>query len=361
MVQDDMKILILTLSDNFDHQEMMYSLYEELRKKNYSVYTLGITNPKVKVKLNSSYNKLIDCPKRPGICMSTFNIFVLIKLIHFVRKGNFDAILIESLHIWNIPILLFKKRKTKSFHIIHDFVPHQGDRQEKQIKLMNRIVSKLSNYIFLCNKKYISEFCKQNKIKKKKVYAINLWKKFPEYIQTPKQNSFLFFGRINYYKGISNLYTIAKECKDIHFDIVGRIETGMEIVINGIKGLSNVTVNSNYVSENEMKNYFFKNDWVILPYNSATQSGVIIDAYKYSKPVIAFNVGAISEQIDDKISGSLIDEKNVEAFIQEVLKCNSLNQEDYDTITKNAYQYGENIYSVRNVSKRIMKIIESLL
>lgn len=356
-----MKILILTLSDNYDHQEMMYSLYQELKKENHLVYTMGIINPKVKVDLDLSTNKLIDCPKRPGICKNTFNIFVLFNLIRFIRKENFEAILIESLHIWNIPILLLKKRKEKVFHIIHDSIPHQGDKHEKLITLMNMIVSKLSNYIFLCNKKYVSGFCEQYKIDKNKVYTINLWKKFPEYVKTCKHNSFLFFGRINYYKGISNLYTIINECKEIHFDIVGRVDAGMQSIVDKINKLPNVTINSNYVSEDEMSNYFLKNDWVILPYISATQSGVIIDAYKYSKPVIAFNVGAISEQIDNQVSGSLINEKNIEGFIQEILKCNNLNQEDYNIITKNAYQYGENLYSVKNVSREIMKIIEKLL
>lgn len=60
-----------------------------------------------------------------------------------------------------------------------------------------------------------------------------------------------------------------------------------------------------YVSDEEMKNYFVNCDWVILPYNSASQSGVIIDAYKYSRPVISFEVGAIVEQIIDGKSGCI--------------------------------------------------------
>ena len=55
-----------------------------------------------------------------------------------------------------------------------------------------------------------------------------------------------------------------------------------------------------------MREAFVNCDWVIVPYNSASQSGIIIDAYKYSRPVIAFAVGAIPEQVDANKSGYLV-------------------------------------------------------
>lgn len=56
-----------------------------------------------------------------------------------------------------------------------------------------------------------------------------------------------------------------------------------------------------------MIDYFHGSDWSILPYTSATQSGVIVDSYRLSRPVIAFNVGAISEQIEGGVTGFLIE------------------------------------------------------
>ena len=57
-----------------------------------------------------------------------------------------------------------------------------------------------------------------------------------------------------------------------------------------------------------------KGDWAIVPYNSASQSGIIIDAYKYSRPIVAFAVGAIPEQVDAEKSGYLVEAGNNEKF-----------------------------------------------
>ena len=73
----------------------------------------------------------------------------------------------------------------------------------------------------------------------------------------------------------------------------------MQDVVDQLAKEMNVKLNNDYVTDEEMRKAFINCDWVIVPYNSASQSGIIIDAYKYSRPVIAFVVGAISEQVDN--------------------------------------------------------------
>ena len=97
---------------------------------------------------------------------------------------------------------------------------------------------------------------------------------------------------------------------------------------------------------------------MILPYNSATQSGGVIDAYRYARPVIAFNVGALSEQIEDGVSGYLLPKKSNELFARKLKQLVALKREQYDTFSLNAYEFGVNKYSSKRASKRLLSLIQ---
>lgn len=351
------KILLVSFSDNADHQDTIFGLYEALEDEGkQDVYLLAIKTPKVALR-RSSHTWLVDCPERPGITKKTFNIFLLSSLIKKIRKEKFDVIYFESLHVWNLPIMMFSGSAC-TYQVIHEVIPHEGDKQVKMVDLMNKAVVKLSDNIVLRNKKYIDELVERYAIEKERVHYLELWRRFPKFTEPRYTKRVLFFGRINPYKGVDNLLEIAKLCPEIHFDVIGRVEPQMQGIVNELKKLPNVFLNNNYVSDDEMKEAFINADWVILPYNSASQSGVIIDAYKYSRPVIAFDVGAISEQIEDNVSGILIKDKDSRRFATE-LKYVACEDFVLDKACSNAYSFGIKKYGILSAVSRFERMINN--
>ena len=108
-----------------------------------------------------------------------------------------------------------------------------------------------------------------------------------------------------------------------------------------------------------MENYFKGADWVVLPYASATQSGVIVDACKYSRPVIAFNVGAISEQVKEGETGFLVPQKDVKGFANVISKVNKFSAEELDDFSHNAYMFGYQKYAAEAVAECFLSTILS--
>jgi len=53
---------------------------------------------------------------------------------------------------------------------------------------------------------------------------------------------------------------------------------------------------------------------VVLPYRSATQSGIAQIAYRFQRPVIASSVGGLPECIDDGRTGILVSPRDPEAL-----------------------------------------------
>ena len=351
------KILLVTFSDNADHQDTVFGMYEELQKRSdVNPYLLAIEKPKVSLKADS-HTWLVDCPKRPGVTKQTFNLSLLLSLIHRIRREHFDAIYFESLHTWNLPIMLMSGR-AKTYQVIHEVIPHEGDRQVKMVDLMNKAVVRLADVVVLRNKTYIQDMIDRYGIQRNRLKYLELWRRYPAYTAPVYNGHALFFGRINPYKGADNLLEIVRQCPRIHFDVIGCVDPQMQGVVDELAKEPNVNLNNDYVSDEEMKEAFVHCDWAIVPYNSASQSGIIIDAYKYSRPVIAFAVGAIPEQVNPEKSGYLVEAGNNEKFAETLKAAMNLSKKKYDTMSRQAYAYGSKKYAASGAVERFIGLIE---
>ena len=351
------KVLLVTFSDNADHQDTLFGMYEEMRKQSeWDTYLLCIKTPKVELQ-QSDHTWLVDCPERPGVTKKTFNFPLLLSIIYRVRREHFDAIYFESLHTWNLPIMMMSG-KAKTYQVIHEVIPHEGDSQVKMVDLMNKVVVKFADTIVLRNKTYIQDMIDCYGIGADRVKYLELWRRYPAYTTPVHSGRVLFFGRINPYKGADNLLEIVRLCPDIQFDVVGRVDSQMQGIVDQLAKEKNVKLNNNYVTDAEMREAFANCDWVIVPYNSASQSGIIIDAYKYSRPVIAFAVGAILEQVDDEKSGYIVEAGDNEKFADKLRETMKLSNVEYDSMSQYAYRYGCKKYATSGAVERFVKLLE---
>ena len=351
------KVLLVTFSDNADHQDTLFGMYEEMRNQSdWDAYLLCIKTPKVELQ-KSDHTWLVDCPERPGVTKKTFNLPLLFSIIHRISKEHFDAIYFESLHTWNLPIMLMSG-KAKTYQVIHEVIPHEGDSQVKMVDLMNKAVVKFADTIVLRNKTYIQDMIDRYGISADHVKYLELWRRYPAYTAPVHSSRVLFFGRINPYKGADNLLEIVRLCPNIQFDVVGRVDSQMQGIVDQLAKEKNVKLNNDYVTDAEMRVAFVNCDWAIVPYNSASQSGIIIDAYKYSRPVIAFAVGAIPEQVDDGKSGYLVEAGDNEKFADKLKEAMKLSNAEYDSMSRYAYQYGCKKYATSGAVERFVELLE---
>lgn len=316
---------------------------------------LCIKTPKVELQ-KSDHTWLVDCPERPGVTKKTFNLPLLVSIIHRIRKEHFDAIYFENLHTWNLPIMIMSG-KAKTYQVIHEVIPHEGDSQVKMVDLMNKAVVKFADTIVLRNKTYIQDMIDRYGISADRVKYLELWRRYPAYTTPVHSGRVLFFGRINPYKGADNLLEIVRLCPDIRFDVVGRVDSQMQGIVDQLAKEKNVKLNNDYVTDAEMRAAFINCDWAIVPYNSASQSGIIIDAYKYSRPVIAFEVGAIPEQVDDGKSGYLVKAGDNQKFAAKLKEAMHLSTEQYDAMSRDAYQYGSKKYATSGAVERFVELL----
>jgi glycosyltransferase involved in cell wall biosynthesis len=105
--------------------------------------------------------------------------------------------------------------------------------------------------------------------------------------------------------------------------IVGEFYDSPELYTDKIKklGIDKDTIIVNkFVPNEDVGKYYKVSDLVILPYRSATQSGILNVAYGFLKPVVVTNVGGLSEFVEDKKSGIIINPDSPEEITNGVVE-----------------------------------------
>ncbi|MBI3111707.1 MAG: glycosyltransferase [Ignavibacteriales bacterium] len=143
----------------------------------------------------------------------------------------------------------------------------------------------------------------------------------------------LFFGYIRRYKGLHILLDampkILKKMK-VKLMVVGEFYGDEDVYRRQItenRLQMEVMVHSAYVPNEEVGMYFSACDVVVLPYVSATQSGIVQIAYQFDKPVIATDVGGLSEVVLHEKTGFIVPPNQPEAVANAVVRFYEENRE----------------------------------
>jgi glycosyltransferase involved in cell wall biosynthesis len=231
--------------------------------------------------------------------------------------------------------------RVRTMVTIHDVNPHPTVLISAKGKVRqfcdNRLLPDgidMADDVLLLSKHSMSQFMQLNKQYTDKVHCMPLGA-HPVAAQAIEPNEIttsapdygggflLFFGRIDKYKGIERMLRAYRSaCKE------GSV---LPLVIAGGGPLSDeetslsqqpgVTVVNRFISDGEMVWLFEHATAVVLPYIEATQSGVLVMAYHYGKPVICSDLPGLAEFVEDGQTGILCPD---EAVLSEAMTAMSI-------------------------------------
>ena len=145
----------------------------------------------------------------------------------------------------------------------------------------------------------------------------------------PDKRYLLFFGLIRDYKGLDILLDAwAKITNDnLRLLIAGEFYTDPAKYMPAIEGLGErVVLRNAFVADEDVKYWFSAADAVVLPYKTATQSGVTQVAYNFGVPPIVTDVGGLAEIVPDGKVGFVVnpDAESVAEAIEKLYKDDTL-------------------------------------
>lgn len=122
----------------------------------------------------------------------------------------------------------------------------------------------------------------------------------------PDDRYMLFFGLIRDYKGLDTLLEAWTRIadKEMKLIVAGEFYASRDKYMPLIEALGDrVILHDRFVADRDVKYYFSAAEAVILPYKSATQSGVTQIAYNFCLPIIVSDVGGLAEIVPDDVVG----------------------------------------------------------
>jgi D-inositol-3-phosphate glycosyltransferase len=225
-----------------------------------------------------------------------------------------------------------KNNKTKILVICHNIIPHEkkpGD------KILTKYFFDSIDYFITLSKSVQDELFSLYPNAREKLLFHPVYSNFGNSVSKESarkklnlssEKVMLFFGFIRDYKGLDVLLEAVSLIKDkIDFTLIvaGEFYSNEEKYVSLIKTLNlenKVKLFSDFIPTNEVKNYFCACDVVVLPYKSATQSGIVQIANNFDKPMISTNVGGLGEVIASGKTGYLVEKENPKELAEAILK-----------------------------------------
>jgi len=267
--------------------------------------------------------------------LNSINPISWIITVQKIKKWNPDILIIRYWMPFFAPSLGFvAKRLRKSCKVIgilDNVIPHE--RRPFDGILTKYFLSGLDGCITLCSE--VAEDLKS--LQKKATFTVlphpiysHFGKKLPRENAErklgikPDKKNILFFGLIREYKGLDILLDAFDIINNSNYQLIiagepyGSFEK-YQRTIDRSPGRDRIFVFPDYVKDSEVTDFFSAADVVVLPYRSATQSGISSVAYHFEVPLIVTDVGGLKETIGDRGTGVVTKEITPRRIAGEIL------------------------------------------
>lgn len=270
-------------------------------------------------KLFASY--LADCTSITLVvhnCPKSFHpatLRVNLEAMNFCRTINPDVIHFDDIvprtagGIWRL-------RKIPLVSSVHDPILHSGEeswRKELARKVSYPFVHRFLLHSTAMQKAFLTRYPRIStaKVVHNPLAAYNI---FCQWIKTPLHDdgrTVLFFGRLSPYKGVDVLVQaapiIAQQVKGVRIVIAGRPIRGYTLpILPPLANGGQFEVLDSYIDNDLLAKLFQQATIVACPYIDASQSGVVLTAYGFGKPVVVTNTGGLPEHIWREKTGFIV-------------------------------------------------------
>lgn len=268
--------------------------------------------------------------------INTANPFNIISTAQRIRKLQPDLVIMQWWHPYFAPCYYLLARFLKHIPILftcHNVFPHERFPMDR---FLSRLVLRRGNgYIVQSHldeadlltvnpqaKYVVTPHPTYNAFKMQNMSREEARKLLDADEQTPM---LLFFGFVREYKGLKYLLDAMKKIKtkmpETQLWVVGDFGEDKEqyleqIRVNDIR--DQVRLVEGYIPDKEVEKYFAAADLVVLPYISATQSGIVQIAYGFEKPVVVTDVGGLPDVVQDHKTGYVVPKENADAIADAV-------------------------------------------
>jgi len=264
-----------------------------------------------------------ETDSQPDGLLHSYNPFSWAKTKKIIKQTKPDLIISQWWHPFFAPCLSSViPSNINSVAICHNITPHESipfakqltthylkkqnllvvhsRKAEKDAEKLNRTVLRLFHPIY---NQYENTGLAREKARKKLKLL-------------PDQTALLFFGLVRDYKGFDLLIKAMNFLPD-NFKIIAAGENYTNKTFSSPK----LFWENNFVPDKEVGTWFNASDIVVLPYKTATQSGIAQIALAFNKPLVVTNQGGLPETVTNNQTGVIAQNVTPESIADAILHC----------------------------------------
>jgi glycosyltransferase involved in cell wall biosynthesis len=238
---------------------------------------------------------------------------------------------------------------------VHDPVQHEGTRFAARLfeDAAQRASVSLSSAIIVHGEKLKATLAGRYRIPAGQIAVIpvgdlSFYRRMAKRQSAPSDRSregkqLLFFGEVRKNKGLDYLIKaeplISASYSDYSILVAGKFlnepENNLAYYQSLITNPGRFSFIDRFIANDEVAGMFEGCDIVVLPYTSASQSGILTVAFGFGKPVIATDTGSLGEVLEHGRTGLLVPPRDERALAEAVLRL-LMNDEERLQLGRNA-------------------------
>lgn len=303
-------------------------LYKQLVKNHeVKIYSYSMMYPKIMYKKpQRDYDD--DVTKIDGVeyVLNSANPISWVSLANRINKEMPELVIFQWVHPYFAPCNSVLERclnkKIKIAYICHNSLPHERFPFDR---VLTKMTLKKADLIVAHSDSDAKELRQMMKginvaVNPHPVYNFFKVKDMPKdegrkLLNLSDDNKvLLFFGLVREYKGLKHLLNampdIVKKYPETRLLIAGDFGSNKDSylkIIEEKKIGEYIQIHDGHIPTADVEKFFAACDLVVLPYESATQSGVIQISYGFEKPVLATNVGGLPDVVDNMKTGYIVE------------------------------------------------------
>tara|TARA_B110000503_G_scaffold12539_1_gene17065 strand:+ start:8540 stop:9538 length:999 start_codon:yes stop_codon:yes gene_type:complete len=305
----------------------------------------GIVNVSLSPKFNNKTAGTITFGKLIAV-KSFFN-----SIVYFLK--GFRNIIITAPAVYALPAMLLGRLfNNKVIYFLHEPNLVRNDVYSKMVNLYTYVMVYISTDIIVLSGFALSEA--KVKFPSKNIVKINYPSGLSGEVNKISRRYITFIGNLSDNKRVDMFIELAKNSSH-EFLIAG--SGNYAKYKNDIKSY-NIKFINRFLTQNEYDALIQQSFFVVLPYESSTQSAVLFDSYRNGTPVITTGCGSFKEFVIQGETGYVF---NIDQFIsRSLLVINELNEKNSERLIGNCLHYFTRELSDRHFESKFMNFINQI-
>jgi glycosyltransferase involved in cell wall biosynthesis len=307
--------------------------------------------------------------------LSFFNIPKFMAIKKFISLCKPDIVYYPGAHYWKPIIDRLVPKTIPIVMTVHDPVTHAGEDS-----LAGRIIASIETrkpdaYVLL-NESQRDGFTRANGISDNRVLAIphgifsgyknslSQLDNFPDFLPLIEHRGqyFLFVGRIVKYKGIETMLRAFRSALGNTDKILAIAGSGTfsEAERSELAHIpdTRIKVFNRWLNDSEIATLTANAYMTILPYEGATQSGVIPLSAAFGTPSITSDSGGLKEQIVNEKTGFIFPAGDAAALQSTIIKASKLPEDKYQKMRDDSLSYATENWSWDRLAEKLAAFLE---